>query len=328
MNYKPLIIVMGEPYSIFLEIFLKSYKTFIKTKMKIPVILIGSKNQLVKQMNFFKYKFKVRLLDLNFNLHDLNNNEINIINIDLNSKKTFVKNYKHSNLYIEKCFVTAINLLTKKKASGIINGPVSKAKFLKKKFAGITEYISHKTRCKNTSMLIFNEQLSVSPLTTHLPLKKVTRKITKEKIIEKVLLLNDFYKKVIKNKAKIAVMGLNPHCETTDKFSEENKIISPAIKKLKSMRININGPFSADTFFLRGNYKNFNLVLGMYHDQVLTPIKTLFDFNAINITVGLPFLRITPDHGPNEKMVKKNLSNPLSLIKSLVFFRKYYENNS
>ena len=81
MNYKPLIIVMGEPYSIFLEIFLKSYKTFIKTKMKIPVILIGSKNQLVKQMNFFKYKFKVRLLDLNFNLHDLNNNEIKIINI-------------------------------------------------------------------------------------------------------------------------------------------------------------------------------------------------------------------------------------------------------
>ena len=91
---------------------------------------------------------------------------------------------------------------------------------------------------------------------------------------------------------------------------------------LKSKKINISGLFSADTFFLKENYKKYNLVIGMYHDQVLTPAKTLFHFNAINITVGLPFIRISPDHGPNESMVSKNISNPLSLIKSIDFFRR------
>jgi len=117
-------------------------------------------------------------------------------------------------------------------------------------------------------------------------------------------------------------LGLNPHCESNSLVSEEDKIIKPALMSLKSKKINISGLFSADTFFLKENYKKYNLVIGMYHDQVLTPAKTLFDFNAINITVGLPFIRISPDHGPNESMVSKNISNPLSLIKSIDFFRR------
>ena len=82
---------------------------------------------------------------------------------------------------------------------------------------------------------------------------------------------------------------------------------------------------SADTIFLRQNRKKFNVILGMYHDQVLTPIKTLKEYDAINITLGLPFLRISPDHGPNKKMIGKNLSNPLSLIKAIKFLdTKWY----
>jgi len=75
----------------------------------------------------------------------------------------------------------------------------------------------------------------------------------------------------------------------------------------------------ADTIFLKYNRKKFDVIVGMYHDQVLTPIKTLFEYNAINVTIGLPFLRVSPDHGPNENMVGKNLSNPLSLIRALEF---------
>ena len=81
----------------------------------------------------------------------------------------------------------------------------------------------------------------------------------------------------------------------------------------------IKGPFSADTIFLKKNRKKFDVIVGMYHDQVLTPIKTIFEYDAINITLGLPFIRISPDHGPNEKMVGKNLSSPISLMKSLNF---------
>ena len=91
------------------------------------------------------------------------------------------------------------------------------------------------------------------------------------------------------------------------------------------MKLNykISGPYSADTIFLKDNRKKFDVIIGMYHDQVLTPIKTLFEYDAINITLGLPFIRVSPDHGPNEKMIGKNLSNPLSLIKSITFLDKH-----
>ena len=85
------------------------------------------------------------------------------------------------------------------------------------------------------------------------------------------------------------------------------------------MNYKVFGPFAADTIFLKKNRENFDIVVGMYHDQVLTPMKTLFEYNAVNITLGLPFLRVSPDHGPNEKMIGKNKSNPLSLIKALTF---------
>ena len=84
----------------------------------------------------------------------------------------------------------------------------------------------------------------------------------------------------------------------------------------------MSGPFSADTIFLKKNRKKFDVIVGMYHDQVLTPIKTIFEYDAITITLGLPFIRISPDHGPNEQMVGKNLSDPLSLIKAITFFEK------
>ena len=88
------------------------------------------------------------------------------------------------------------------------------------------------------------------------------------------------------------------------------------------MGYKISGPYPADTIFLKNNRKRFNVILGMYHDQVLTPIKTLFEYDAINITLGLPFTRISPDHGPNTSMVGKNLSDPKSLIESLKFLDK------
>ena len=115
--------------------------------------------------------------------------------------------------------------------------------------------------------------------------------------------------------------GLNPHCETSNNYSEEKEILEPAIKQLIKKNIKISGPFPADTLFIKKNLKKFDVVIGMYHDQVLTPIKTIYEFKAINITLGLPFLRITPDHGPNNDMLGKNLSNPDSLIEAFNFIK-------
>ena len=120
--------------------------------------------------------------------------------------------------------------------------------------------------------------------------------------------------------------GLNPHCETINKFSEEDKIIKPAIKILKRNKINVEGPLSADTLFMKKNIKKYDVFIGMYHDQVLGPIKALFGFNSINITLGLPFIRISPDHGPNNSMFGKNKSDPSSLIESLLLLKKIRAN--
>ncbi len=193
---------------------------------------------------------------------------------------------------------------------------------MKKRYLGVTEYVSHNFKIKNNAMLIYNKNLSVCPLTTHLPIKFVTKKINKKLIYEKVYLINNFYKKFIKIKPKIAVLGLNPHCESVSSFNEDDKIIAPSIKYLKNSNFLIDGPFSADTFFMKQNRKKYDVVIGMYHDQVLTPLKTLFEYDAINITLGLPFLRISPDHGPNENMVGKNISDPTSLVKAISFLDK------
>ena len=168
-------------------------------------------------------------------------------------------------------------------------------------------------------MIIHNKNLSVCPLTTHLPIKYVSNKINKLEIIDKVKLIDSFWKKKFKKQVKIGVTGLNPHCESIDRFNEDTRIILPAINKLKKLKYNIEGPFAADTNFLKNNRINFDLIIGMYHDQVLTPIKTLFEYNAINITIGLPFIRVSPDHGPNEAMLGKNKSNYLSLFESIKF---------
>ena len=320
MNYKPIIIVLGEPYSVFTEIFFKAYKKIRANKiLKSPIILIGSVNLLLKHMKYFKFNFEINsILSSQINLVK-NNKKINIIDISLKQKKIFEKDNKYSNKYIESSFNLGIKLMLKENCLGFINGPISKSKFLKKKYEGITEYIATKTNSKNVSMLIYNKDLSTSPITTHIPIRKVPKKISKNLIIKKILLLNFFYKKRLKFKPKIAILGLNPHCETNDNFSEEKEIILPSISVLKKKGVRISGPFPADTFFLKKNIKTFDLVFGMYHDQVLTPIKTLFKFDAINITVGLPFIRISPDHGPNYNMVGKGTSNSNSLEESIKF---------
>ena len=316
MNYKPIIIVAGEPNSIFFELFFK----VIKKKIKSPIILIASKKLITKQAKILKNKISYNIID-EFEVIKKKNNlkKINLIDVDFKQSSGFSKITPKSNKYIETCFDIEIKLLKNNVSSKFINGPISKKTFLKKKFNGITEYIADKTNTKKFAMIIYNKNLSVCPLTTHLPIKLVSKNIDKLEIINKVKLIDNFWKKKFNKKVKIGVTGLNPHCESIDNFNEDKNIILPAIKKLKKLKHNINGPLAADTIFLKNNRKKFDLIIGMYHDQVLAPIKTLFEYDAINITIGLPFIRVSPDHGPNESMLGKNESNYLSLLNSIKF---------
>jgi 4-hydroxythreonine-4-phosphate dehydrogenase len=321
MNKAPIIIVAGEPNSIFLEIFFKSLK---KYDYKSPLIIIASKKLVQQQMKKLGFTFEMNLINEDQkSFKNLNNKKINLINVEYNFKKCFEKISNRSNDYIEKSFQIALKIVNKNKFSKLINGPISKKNFLNGKSLGITEYLAKKIKNKNNvAMLIFNKKLSVSPLTTHLALKDVNKYITKQKIFTQTLLINDFYKKRFKKKPRIAITGLNPHCESNFKNSEEKAVIIPAIKKIKAKNLRVEGPFPADTIFMKKNLKNFDVVIGMYHDQVLSPMKALFGFNAINITLGLPFIRISPDHGPNFSMLGKNLSDPTSLIEAIKFLDK------
>ena len=318
MNYKPIIVIAGEPYSVFLEIFFKAKKY---NKFKKPIILIVSKKLLEQQMKKLNYNFEINSINKNkIDTYKFNNKKINIINVNFEFTKTFDKISNKSNTYITECFKIGLKTIKENKCSGLINGPISKKNFLKKSFWGITEYLANKTNKNNkVSMLIYNKKLSVSPITTHLPLKKVHKYLSKQKIINQVKLIKEFYKNKFKKNPRIGITGLNPHCESNYESSEEDKIIKPAIKYLISKKYRVSGPFAADTVFMREQSKNYDVIVGMYHDQVLIPAKTLFGFNSINITLGLPFIRISPDHGPNSSMLGKNKSNPQSLIEALKF---------
>ena len=320
MSKKPIIIVGGEPNSIFLEIFFKSLNANI---FKSPIIIIVSKKLLQEQMKKLGFNFKINDIDKKIkNFSKLDNSKINLINVDYEFKKCFEKITNKSNKYIDETFKVALNIIKLNNLSKFINGPISKKSFLKGKSLGITEYLAKKTKSNKVAMLIFNKNLAVSPLTTHLALKDVHKKITKKKIYTQVNLINNFYKKKFKKLPRIAITGLNPHCESNFQSSEEDEIIIPAIKKIRLKNTKINGPFPADTIFTKSLLKKYDVIIGMYHDQVLSPMKALFNFDAINITLGLPFTRISPDHGPNYSMLGKNLSDPKSLIQALKFLDK------
>ncbi len=317
MNFNPIIIVGGEPQSIFIEIFLKAFK-----KIRKPIILISSK--IILKKNIKRFNYRLNFNELNNDLSNIKKGKINLI--DINYKKfSFSKKIitTESNKFIKVSFNKALELVKNIKCAGIINGPISKRTFLRGRYNGITEYLGKKTDVKDTVMLIYNHKLSVSPLTTHIPISKVSNKIKKKTIISKIKKIDTFYQKVLKKKPNIAITGLNPHCESFGSENKEKKEIIPAIKHLRKSKIRIEGPFASDTIFLKENSKKYDVIFGMYHDQVLGPMKTLYGFKAINITIGLPFLRISPDHGPNVQMLGKNKSDPESLVESIRFLEKY-----
>jgi 4-hydroxythreonine-4-phosphate dehydrogenase len=318
---KNIIIVLGEPNSISSEIFLKSINYIKKTKLNF--IIIGNYSLLKKQANYLNFK-----KNINFRLSKIDNLKkikFNFINIDYKQSKAFDLKNNKTDVFVKKCFECAVILLKKKLACGLINLPINKSKFTKNKYNGITEYIADKTNNKDKeNMLLFNDAFSVLPLTTHIPLKDVYKEISYKKIEKACKNINNFYLKTIKRKKfKIGILGLNPHNGENGYIgNEEKRIIIPAIKKLKK-KFPIVGPLSPDTSFLQRAKLKIDVLIGHYHDQILTTFKTKFNYDAINITIGLPFIRISPDHGVGTEIVGKGVADPKSFKKAIKFFSQY-----
>jgi len=317
---KPIAIIAGEPNSISSEIIFKSWKLRKKHTYK-PLIVIGSFHLLNLQRKKLKYRIKLRKVRDSFLVSKHNRHELMVYDVNYMQRLPFQKISNRSNKYIFNCFDIAINLLKNKRILGFINCPIAKEFLFKNKHRGITEFLSKKMgKYEKETMLIYNKKLSVSPLTTHIRLKDVSRKIKKSKILNNVNLIYNFFKRNFNKKPNIGILGLNPHNYSSMKKIDESKIILSAIRTIKKSKIKVMGPISPDTSFMLFKKYKLDVIIGMYHDQVLTPFKTLFKYDAINITLGLPCIRVTPDHGVAENIMGKKIANPKSLIECIKFF--------
>ena len=313
-------IVAGEPYSINSELIAKTWK--MKSEFKNSnVFVIGSYDLIKIQLK--KLKIRVKLKKINSIKKHNFKKELLILDVPVKFNKPFEIKKKNKIKYVLDSIDLAVKMAKERKILGFINCPINKKETFGNKKFGITEFLGKKLGVLGKEvMLIFNKELAVAPITTHIQLKKVSSNISKKKIVDKLITINKFYSNNLKIKPKIGILGLNPHNDELRKMSEENKIILPAIKLLKKKKISVYGPLSPDTAFVDFKKKGFNVLVGMYHDQVLSPFKALFKFNAINITIGIPFIRISPDHGIGSDIIGKNIANPTSLIESIKFFKK------
>jgi len=215
----------------------------------------------------------------------------------------------------------AVGILKKGNAQALVTAPVNKEAINKSgiPFKGHTEYLAKSTNTKIFAMMLCGGPLKVTIVTRHVPLKKVSSILTQEKIIEAVRLTDACLKKYfgIKN-PRIGVCGLNPHCGEGGKIGrEEQDIIIPAIKKIRQFIPKIQGPISGDVIFYMAYSGKLDAVISMYHDQGLGPLKMTAFEKGVNVTLGLPFIRTSPDHGTAYDIAGKGIANSTSMKEAI-----------
>jgi 4-hydroxythreonine-4-phosphate dehydrogenase len=218
----------------------------------------------------------------------------------------------------------AVTLARRGKLNGIVAGPVHKARMYEAgfKFPGQTEFFAERCGVKNFAMCLTGGKMTVALVTTHIPLGKVPRALKKSEIVRVGLLLLEFLRLRSKSAPRIAVAGLNPHAGESGKIGrEEIEIIAPAVAELSAIRNPKSaifvGPVSPDTIFHRASEGEFDAVLCMYHDQGLIPLKLHAFHRGVNVTLGLPFPRTSPDHGTAFEIAGKGIARPDSMIAAI-----------
>ncbi|MCX5750373.1 MAG: 4-hydroxythreonine-4-phosphate dehydrogenase PdxA [Candidatus Saganbacteria bacterium] len=218
--------------------------------------------------------------------------------------------------YIQK----ALELATSKKIDGIATAPINKEAINKAgfKFPGHTEFLAQKTKCTNYGMMFVSDTLWIMLATTHIPLREVSKHLDKKGLVNKIKLAHDLLLKLKGKKPRIGVAGLNPHAGESGLFGEEEtKIILPAVNEAKKMGIDVKGPISPDAIFYLANIGMFEAVIAMYHDQGLIPLKILSFNKSVNVSVGLPIIRTSVDHGTGFDIAGKGWANAQSMIEAI-----------
>ncbi|WMN06167.1 4-hydroxythreonine-4-phosphate dehydrogenase PdxA [Marivirga arenosa] len=319
-NNKPTIaITIGDVNSIAPEVIIKALEDNRILKLMTPVVY-GSG----KILSYYRKALNIR--DFNYfqlkKLEELNDKKLNVLNlweetVNITMGQSTEEAGKYAFISIEK----AVDDALAGNVDAIVTAPINKNNIQSDNFnfAGHTEYLAQKSEVKDSLMLLVDGDLRVGVVTGHIPIQDVANKVTAEKIDSKLDVLEKSLKQDFGiKKPKIAVLGLNPHAGDGGVIgNEEEDFIKPLIEKRKEKGKLVFGPFPADGFFGNQQYKNFDAVLAMYHDQGLIPFKTLAFSNGVNYTAGLPFVRTSPDHGTAYDLTGKGQADETSMRQAL-----------
>ena len=314
-----ILLTAGDPASISTEITIKAIETK-KINKNVKTVVITDPNLLEEYINLSKKNIKINQIFDKVNFTDYKENSINIIALKLKNKIKFGKPDTKNFSFIKSSITLAVDIYMNSIASAIVTNPINKNMMHKSgfNFEGHTDFLATLSSKKKTPlMMLVTNELKTLPLTIHVPLIKVPKLITKDLIYSNVKIAAEALQTYFNiKKPSIIVTGLNPHAgEDGDFGDEEIKVIIPAIDELKKLNyIRVSGPISADTAFSLTRRSDYDLAVCMYHDQALIPIKTLDFYNGVNVTLGLDFIRTSPDHGTGFDIAGKNLANPESLI--------------
>ncbi len=327
---KPIIgITQGDPNGVGLEVIIKTLQHPMVYEYCIPVLYANPKT----------FAFNKKVLNLEkpayVAVKDISEIKGNQLNLIASSNEAFEVQFGVASEAAGKEALMAIDRMLQDAKAGklhaILTGPIDKSTIKSvDNFTGHTGYITKQLGEDDSLMVLYNEDIKVGLLTEHLPLAKVPQSISVSSIVSKLHVASESLKRDFRIvKPKIAVLGLNPHNGENGKMgTEERDIIDPAIKEANEKGIFCFGPYSADGFFGSRNYRNFDLVLAMYHDQGLIPFKSMAFDEGVNYTAGLPTLRTSPDHGTAYDIAGKNIANPLSFSNALFEAIHLYHNRT
>jgi 4-hydroxythreonine-4-phosphate dehydrogenase len=265
------------------------------------------------------------------NYYNLNTNSLNIFPV-WNEEFSIVAGEPNAETgkYALKSVQAACEALKNKEIDVLVTAPINKNVIHSNEFpfAGHTEYLQDFFGAKDNLMFLVAEEIKIGLVTNHLPIQEVAKNITKEKIIRKINLMSQSLREDFGiEKPKIAVLGLNPHAGDNGLIGTEDKdIIFPAVQEAKKQNILAFGPYPADGFFAAHNYKNFDGILAMYHDQGLIPFKYIAGEDGVNFTAGLNIVRTSPDHGTAENIAGKGIANETSFRNAIYNAIDIYEN--
>ncbi|MCX7735243.1 MAG: 4-hydroxythreonine-4-phosphate dehydrogenase PdxA [Candidatus Kapabacteria bacterium] len=314
-----IIVSIGDCNGIGLETFYKAVQKLSLNKAldkKIHLTLAGNKKTIKEYFKKLNYEIK----DTKEGIL-IENKEIDVIDLSFYSPVDFGKiTEKSAKLTIE-ALDYSVNAVINKNFDAIVTLPINKyaLQSVGWNFPGHTEFLAEKTQSNSYMMILMTRKLRVALVTTHIPLSDVSKKINQKLIKNKAKIFyhtleQDFSIK----KPKIAVLGLNPHAGENGAIGkEENRIIQPAIDKLNSEGNSYYGPFPADGFFAHNDYKNYDGILAMYHDQGLIPLKLLAGNKGVNFTANLPIVRTSPDHGTAFQIAGKGIASGDSTFEAI-----------